>query len=118
MLSVTVFKIARILQFLHEFLQILQEPKTYRMQDGTPKKASKTLLTKQSEMCYARFYHGGIAQLVEHTAHIRSVCGSIPHAANTFIRLCAASNTRIGFRPEKAQLFQGRGGAMLTHRLG
>ena len=32
-------------------------------------------------MCYARFYHGGIAQLVEHTAHIRSVCGSIPHAA-------------------------------------
>ena len=45
-------------------------------------------LTKANEICYAHFHHGGIAQLVEHTAHIRSVCGSIPHAANTFTRLC------------------------------
>ena len=81
MLSVTVFKIARILQFLHEFLQILQERETYRMQDEGIEKVANTLLTKIKEICYARFYHGGIAQLVEHTAHIRSVCGSIPHAA-------------------------------------
>ena len=33
-------------------------------------------------LCYSAFRYGGIAQLVEHTAHIRQVIGSSPIAAN------------------------------------